>query len=298
MSDHDEVRELLELASVEPGGLDRLEAGDTPEAVLVVGHVAGCPSCLEEMARLRRADALLRPILAAEPDPALRERTLAFVRAVGVARTGQPALVEDAAAAEPASASEPATAAAPSSAGPSPAAELEPTPGPVITGAGRPWRRRMVGIPAWAATLAAALVVGLVGGALLVGGGVNRGDAAFETVALETAQLYAAGDTREMVLVDAAGTPAGTLVLSASAGRLLVTATGLAEPARGDEYRCWVAVGDARTTIGTMQWADGVGWWAGDAAIPADLPPGVSYGVSLVAEGSPGPGTVLLTGTP
>lgn len=91
MSDHEEVRELLELASVEPGGLDRLEAGDTPEAVLVVGHVAGCPTCLEEMARLRRVETLLRPILAAQPDPALRERTLDFVRAVGVARTGRPA---------------------------------------------------------------------------------------------------------------------------------------------------------------------------------------------------------------
>ena len=46
----------------------------------------GCPACLEELARLRRADALLRPILAAEPDPALRERTLGLVRAVGVTR--------------------------------------------------------------------------------------------------------------------------------------------------------------------------------------------------------------------
>ncbi len=275
MSDHDEVRELLELASVEPGGLDRLEAGDTPEAVLVVGHVAGCGACLEEMARLRRAETLLRPILAAQPDPALRERTLAFVRAVGVARTG------------PAAPAEPLPVAVP---GPAPAAAPAPAP---------PGRRRTIGIPAWAGTLAAALVIGLVGGALLVGsGGANDADAALEAVALETATLYGAGDAREVVLVDATGTPAGTLVLSPSAGRMLVTATGLDEPADGSEYRCWVGVADARTTIGTLEWADGVGWWAGDVTIPTGLPPGAIYGVSLVDEGSPGPGTELLTGAP
>jgi hypothetical protein len=294
MSDHDEVRELLELASVEPGGLDRLEAGDTPEAVLVVGHVAGCPTCLEEMARLRRAETLLRPILAAQPDPALRERTLAFVRAVGVARTGQPAASERLPAAAPALAPAPA---------PAGAADARPTsieePGDATRD--RPGRRRTIGIPAWAGTLAAALVIGLLGGALLVGSG-DAGDAdagaALEAVALETAVLYAAGDAREVVLVDAAGEPAGTLVLSPSAGRMLVTATGLAEPGDGREYRCWVAVADARTTIGTMEWADGVGWWAGDVTIPTGLPPGAIYGVSLVDEGSPDPGTELLTGAP
>ena len=276
MSDHDEVRELLELASVEPGGLDRLEAGDTPEAVLVVGHVAGCATCLEEMARLRRAETLLRPILAAQPDPALRERTLAFVRAVGVTRTGQPAPGEPP--------GEPLPAAAPA------LAPAKPAP---------PGRRRTIGIPAWAGTLAAALVIGLLGGALLVGsGGGDETDAALEAVALETATLYGAGDAREVVLVDASGTPAGTLVLSPSAGRMLVTATGLDEPADGSEYRCWVGVADTRTTIGTMEWADGVGWWAGDVTIPTGLPPGAIYGVSLVDEGSPGPGTELLTGAP
>jgi Anti-sigma-K factor rskA, C-terminal len=270
MSDHDEVRELLELASVEPGGLDRLEAGDTPEAVLVAGHVAGCPSCLEELARLRRAETLLRPILAAEPDPALRERTLAFVRTVGVKRSGQDAGPEDVAVAG--------------------------REGPAHD---RPGRRRTVGVPAWAGTLAAALVIGLLGGVLLVGGGRgNAADTAFETVALETAQLYSAGDAHEIVLDDSAGTPAGTLLLSPSAGRMLVTATGLAKPAAGAEYRCWVAVGDGRRTIGTMQWADGVGWWAGDVALPAGLPAGATYGVSLATEGSSDPGTVLLTTAP
>ena len=43
--DHDEVRELLEDAAVEPDGLERLMAGDTPTAALVAGHLAGCPDC-------------------------------------------------------------------------------------------------------------------------------------------------------------------------------------------------------------------------------------------------------------
>ncbi len=277
MSDHDEVRELLELAAVEPGGLDRLEAGDTPEAVLVVGHVAGCPACLEEMARLRLAETLLRPIVAAEPDPALRERTLAFVRAVGVARDVQPP-----------SAPEPPRMPAPA-----------PEPEPIATARGRPGRRRSVGIPAWGGTLAAALVIGLLGGALLVGGGGdNDGDAAaaLETVARETTVLMSADDAREVVLVDGVGVPAGMLVLSPSAGRLLVTATGLDEPPAGSEYRCWVAVDGVPTTLGTMRWTGSVAWWAGTVAIPAEMPTRVTYGVSLVEEGLPGPGRVLLTG--
>ncbi len=276
MSDHDLVRELLELAAVEPGGLDRLEAGDAPAAAIVVGHLAGCPDCLEEMARLRRADTLLRPILASQPDPALRDRTLAFVRAVGVARGARPDAV------------------------PAPVPGPEHVPAPTLVAAPAAGRRRAVGVPAWIATLAAVLVIGVVGGALLVGSGGRTGDlgtaAAFEAVASETATLLAAGDAHEVVLVDPAGKPAGSLVLSASAGRLLVTATGLGRPAVHAEYRCWVDVSGARTTIGTMHWDGSVAWWAGDVPVPANIPPGVLYGVSLVEVGTSGPGTVVLTG--
>jgi hypothetical protein len=48
--------------------------------------------------------------------------------------------------------------------------------------------------------------------------------------------------------------------------------------------------------LGTMWWAEGVAWWAGNVAIPSDLPAGVVYGVSRVEAGSSGPGTVVLTG--
>ncbi len=48
--DHDDVLEQLELAAVEPGGLERLMAGDTAMAAAVVGHLAGCDECAEELA--------------------------------------------------------------------------------------------------------------------------------------------------------------------------------------------------------------------------------------------------------
>ena len=83
MMEHADVREALEIAAVEPGGLDRLAAGDTTEAALVAGHLAGCADCMDELTRLRRADMLLRPALAGAAPPELRARTLAYVRSVG-----------------------------------------------------------------------------------------------------------------------------------------------------------------------------------------------------------------------
>ena len=58
--EHREARELLELAAVEPTGLDRLAAGDTPDAGAVASHLAGCPGCTAEFERLRRTAPLLR----------------------------------------------------------------------------------------------------------------------------------------------------------------------------------------------------------------------------------------------
>lgn len=278
MIEHGDVRETLELAAAEPGGLDRLEAGDAPEAALVVGHLAGCPGCLEELARLRRAESILRPIIRELPDPALRERTLAFVREVGVPR-GEGAASRPGAA--PAVA---ASAAAPALGTPAVAAPARPRP--------------RVTTPAWLGALAAVLVVGFVGGSLLAGGGaVGPADpaTALAAVTQETAAVLAAGDARQIALVGD-GEASGVLALSPSADRVVVAAAGLPAPAPGEEYRCWVEVGGARTVLGTMWWAGDVAWWAGDVALPAVLPPGVRYGVSRVSEGSSSPGTVVLAG--
>jgi hypothetical protein len=276
VSDHRDVREALELAAVEPGGLDRLEAGDAPDAAAIAGHLAGCPDCLEELARLRRADTLLRPMLATQPDPALRERTLALVRDVGVwrgARAGAGGEAADDAVEVPRVV--PATGAVPDA---------------------RPRRRA-----AWLGAIAAALVVGLVGGALVVGSATPGGNAdpatALSAVTGEVTALLDGGDARQLVLVDDTGATAGSLVLSPSAGRLVVVANGLPPAGAGSEYLCWVEIGGTRLPLGTMWRAGDVEWWAGDVAIPAEIPPGIVYGVSRVTSGSTGPGTVVLSGT-
>jgi hypothetical protein len=77
---------------------------------------------------------------------------------------------------------------------------------------------------------------------------------------------------------------------------MVVSAAGLAVPPEGAEYRCWVEVDGVRRALGSMWMAGEVAWWAGDVALPASLPPGVVYGVSLVEEDSPGPGSLVLTG--
>ena len=60
--------------------------GEHLSPAALAGHLAGCASCLEELARLRRATAILRETLAFEPPAELRERTLALVREVGIPR--------------------------------------------------------------------------------------------------------------------------------------------------------------------------------------------------------------------
>ena len=87
--EHAEALERIEMAAVEPDGLERLMAGDTPDAAAVAGHLAGCPSCADELvADPSHVVGRARGHLRAEPDPALRDRTLAFVQAVGRERTG------------------------------------------------------------------------------------------------------------------------------------------------------------------------------------------------------------------
>ena len=77
--DHSEVRELLEDAAIEPGGLERLMAGDTPTASIVAGHLAGCADCTEELERLRRSVGLIRPTIRLVPPAELKARSLAKI---------------------------------------------------------------------------------------------------------------------------------------------------------------------------------------------------------------------------
>src|SRR6187402_3614151 len=86
--EHADALERIEIAAAEPDGLDRLMAGDTAEAAAIAGHLAGCPECTAELARIRRTAAVARDVIRTAPDPQLRARTLAYVQAAGVPRGG------------------------------------------------------------------------------------------------------------------------------------------------------------------------------------------------------------------
>ena len=148
--EHAEALERIEIAAVEPEGLDRLMAGDTPDAAAVAGHLAGCPSCADELVRIRRSSTVARDVIQAEPDPELRERTLAFVRAVGRDRSAW-------------------RRASPSRAG---AAAISVVPASVLARQGRP-RPAERTAAGWAVLgVAAALVIAV--GAGYLAGGVGR----------------------------------------------------------------------------------------------------------------------------
>jgi hypothetical protein len=279
--DHAEALELIELAAVEPDGLDRMMAGDTPESSAVAGHLAGCPACAAELVRIRRTAVLARQVLASEPDPALRERTLALVREVGRDRSapGSPTGSGEAAA---------------SPASPRPVAAPPP---PTVRPASvrRPW----VAIAGIAAGLILAVALGFAAATVRSPADELEAEVAVLQETTEaTLRLQAVPDTERVVLVstDAGAAPAGDLLFSPSSGELLVVASGLAPLEPGDEYLCWVEVNGERRRMGEMYPGGDLQSWAGTVEGLADLPPDAVFGVSLVPEGAAS-GTPVLTGS-
>ncbi len=290
--DHDEVRELLEDAAIEPDGLERLMAGDTPAASIVAGHLAGCPDCAEELERLRRSVALIRPAIRAVPPPELRERTLAYVAAVGRPRG---------AAAGPAPvASAPAPVASASAvddleAGRRPSAPIPlpvPShPAPATADRGRIAAPNRLG---WLAGLAAALIVAITGTAFLVNASQESRTQALSAevealgdVARWTLRVDAQPDVRRIQLASAAGQPtSGNLVYSPTSTELVVVADGLPAAPAGKEYRCWVEVGGTRTSIGRMFFGGALAYWVGEVPEVSGLATDARFGVSLVDRAS------------
>ena len=279
--DHDAVLEALELATAEPDGLDRLMAGDTPAAQAVAGHLAGCPECTLELARLRRLGALVRDAVLTTPSPDLRDRTLAHVRQHGIPRG--PAVVPG-----------PVAAAVPVSIGAGPAQGERA----VGAGRGRP-------VVTWVASLAAAVVLSVVATTAIVGWRLDdrlaAQDAAIEDLAaVTTATLHvtAEPDVARIGLASPSGAAtSGTLVFSPSTTELVVVADGLTEPASGMEYRCWVSVDGKRQGIGRMFFGGGLAYWVGPSPAVAGLGGDATFGVSLVsAEGGTVAPDPVLTG--
>jgi hypothetical protein len=293
--DHAEARELLELGAVEPAGLDRLMAGDTPGAAALAGHLAGCPDCSAEMTRLREVAGIVRGVVRTTPPPDLRERTLSLVREVGRDRGGRPAA---AGAAVGVSASEVA-------AFPAPAQLTQP-----VAADRRGGRRGVSALPLLA--VAAALVVAVLGTGLVVGAqkdaAIARLDAAIQkqadavndlgTVTAWALRVDGRSDAQRVDLASATGgTPSGTLVFSPGSRELVVVASGLSEPPAGREYRCWLEAGGQRQPVGKMFFGGGLSYWVGRVDALAGLGPDVRFGVSLVDLAAPfAPSDPVLTG--
>ena len=255
--DHDEVREQLELAATEPAGIDRLMAGDTPLAAAIAAHLAGCSSCTDELDRLRRAAIIIGDAVRTTPPPELRERTLAFVRDVGRIREA-PAPVASAAAVMPVAVS---AATAPS-------------------GFGR-------GL-AWIGAIAAAVLIAVTATAFVLdrqaGDRLAVAQAQSAGLAHVTAATLALTGEPDAEHVQLAGTDDrwGRVVYSADKGELAVIANGLTEPAGDREYRCWVEIDGQRVPVGKMFFGGDLAFWAGPVETISDLPPGSTFGVSLV----------------
>ena len=282
MMEHAEVREQLELAAVEPDGLDRLIAGDTEPAAALAGHLAGCPSCTDEFARLRRSTALLREVIAMQPPPELRDRTLAFVAAVGrprvaaadleaVDRLKPVALVPEPVTAEPA------------------VAEPARLGGSRGSGLGR-------GPLGWVAAAAVLLVaIGLTWTVAGTSRDEELRDQAREIAALGQLSAWQlridARDDAERVLLTVSDNPSddapiGSLAFSPASREMVVSATGLEPPGSGREYRCWVSVNGQRERLGRMYFSAEIAYWVGRVDVLDRVTPGSTFGVSLADAGS------------
>ena len=95
--EHDTTIEAIELAAMEPGGLDRLMAGDTETSRTVAAHLVGCESCAAALVAVHRDSLVIADVVATTPPADLRARTLATVRRSGVRRGADEALADPAA---------------------------------------------------------------------------------------------------------------------------------------------------------------------------------------------------------
>jgi hypothetical protein len=287
--DHAEARELLELAAVEPNGLDRLMAGDTPDAAALAGHLAGCSDCAAELARLRRASIVIRDVIRTTPSPDLRARTLAFVAAVGRDRSG----------------SVPEAMTAPVSA--------QPAPIPIDRGreaapsGDAPAGGTAVGLPGrlrgalWAASLAAAVIVSVAASSLYFNRTLDARFAERDTVIAAQGESIAGlakvsgwslrlsgmPDAERVHLASTGGQDvSGTLLYVPTTKELVVVATGLTEPPAGREFRCWVEKDGQRIKVGKMFFGGGLAYWVGEVERLDDAQ-GARFGVSLTDAALP-----------
>ena len=288
MMDHADALERIELAAVEPDGLDRLMAGDTPDAAAVAGHLAGCPACTAELARIRRtatdrARGDLRPRRTRAPRPDARLRPAAGVPR-GVAATSPQA--------------------------PAPVVGIVDAPpaAPVELAVARE-RRTMTRLRYAVVALAAALVIAIGSGVVIAGApprprrsspsGRTRSRSSRRRTARRSAST-AQPDAQRVALRRRPRRRRRPSARCCSRPRRASSSSSRATSARGRRPGVRL-LGRGRTAsatrLGKMYWAGDLWTWAGTATGLADLPAGATFGVSLGPIGGGGDSTQVLAGS-
>lgn len=260
--DHAEVHEYIADLALEPDRLTDLAASPSAADVALREHVAGCPRCATELAAWQ---ALQRGVAQAldEAAPADLERIAApddLRRAV-------------------------------------------------LAGAHSSRRARWprLHLPRRLSTRLAAVtlaVVLLAGGTIVIANqaaNLNASDASRRALAgaLETTTRVLADPAHQAIALTAAdGSASGTVAWNRH--DLVVLATGLAAPAKGQVYRCWVVAAGGETPVGQMEFVDGQAFWVGalDGWASVDLQNAYRFAVTLetgTGGGSPA-GRVVLEG--
>ena len=280
---HETTIEAIELAALEPGGLDRLMAGDTETSRAVAAHLVDCESCTAALAAVHRDSLVIADVVATTPAPDLRARTLETVRRSGVRRGADE--TQSGAAAAAAASVEPASAAAP--------APVTADEGAAVTVPAAGSARRRVNL-GWVASIAATVLLS-VGLTAFVVGERNEAELAAQQTAIDglqhmtTAAMTIAAEP-DATSVALAGTDdaalEGSVLFSPTTAELVVVATGMTEPPATQEYMCWMDSGSGRVRIGKMFFGGDLAYWAGDSAAVEGLDGPATFGVSLVDVGS------------
>jgi hypothetical protein len=266
--DHAEVREALELAVVEPGGLDAFLHGDSPEAVAANQHLAEGAACRVQLSELRESAQTIRQVIRTTPSPDLRARTLDLVAAHDRARA--------------------------------------------LRAGAEPPRRRFsfrALVPAVAlATATAAVITGTVVWRVMdtrlttADGQIaqqRNAIAGLSAVADWTLRVGAAPDATLVQLAPASngGNAAGTVILSADRGELVMVASGLPALPAGYEYRCWIDRGNGPERIGRMYRVGQIDYWGGAVERIRGLTGPFTMGVSLASQAGDAGGDEVLRGS-
>jgi hypothetical protein len=262
--DHGAAHELIEDLLLDPARLAALPSSSAPRDVALREHLDGCGACradLESWGRLQAAvaDALAgddpaavaRAVEPMDPPASLRTRVLAAVRATAP----------------------------------------EPTITPVPMAAGRQgWAGSRSVRGAWL-SLAAALVVLVIGAGVLVDQGAKLDNAQDEARGLAAAvaavdRVLSEPQHRVVALTTPQGAAGGSI--SWTRHDLVVLSTTLPAPKAGEIYRCWLNSDGQGWAVGKMYFAGQTAYWVGslDEWASFEIGPTTLFRVSLEPPGA------------